>query len=131
MMNRFLMTSGEVQSLPLEGAALMQVRVAATYIDLIFEMKDSELAEVRVESRGTLTASGNSRTVEAGPALGSEVISLLEAQVEHVRADGLDLVLMFDQDRVLAVLVDPSGYVSYSVNIGGDTWVAISSSGDK
>jgi hypothetical protein len=126
-MNRYLTTNDEVRNLPLRGATLTQVRVASTYIDLIFEMSGSGTGEIRVEARGTVTASGDSRTSEAGPALGSSILSLLDAQVENVESDDLDLMLTFGQGRVLALHVDGSGYESYSVTLGGDTWVAIRS----
>ena len=130
-MNRYLTTPEDVRSLALAGATLTQVRVATSYIDLILELPGTGTAEIRVEARGTVTSGGDAMTTDAGPTLGSQVLSLLDTRIDSVESRGLDLLLTFGPERTLVIHVDHSGYESYSVTISGDTWVAIGAASDE
>ena len=123
--SQFIRSSDDVRHLPLRGGTVTQVRISATYVDLILELESGGSAQIRLESRATVSADRDSLTLDAGPALGVAVAQLMDRRVAKIDVDGMDLVLVFEGDHTLTAHVEKSGYESYQVTWSGETWTAI------
>jgi hypothetical protein len=76
---------------------MAMVRIANHYVELsLVLLNTSATAEIRIESDCTVADSdGKSSTLLPGPDLGRILLTLLDADVSAIRAQGLDLILEF------------------------------------
>jgi hypothetical protein len=95
--NRFLESEADICELRLAGATIAMVRIANHYVELsLVLLNTSATAEIRIESDCTVADSdGKSSTLLPGPDLGRILLTLLDADVSAIRAQGLDLILEF------------------------------------
>lgn len=127
---RHLVGQKDVKALSLAPARLTNVSVGEHSVDVTLSLADDLAAIIRIESGGGLTGQGLvPGDLEAGPELGSALIALLGATVTEQDAHGLDLILSFGEGRQLRIYVDGSGYESYEVSMGDETFVASRASG--
>lgn len=122
----YLTSDSREEILSLVGSTVVQIRVSAHRVEIIFDGLQVGPASLSIESSATFRSHKEDGQFEAGQELGSAWIPLLGNRVQDISLDDLDLRIKFRSDCVVTVHCDNSGYESYTLQVEDRIWVALS-----